>query len=156
MGAKVSVFHERLSYRLLSLAALAGVSLLAGCGERRPLSRVTGQVLFDGKPLQFGTVSFQPEFGQPATAVIQPDGSFSLHTVGEGAGAVVGRNLVRVACYEIQNPNASAGGQPGEGALGRSLIPQKYTAYETSGLAVEVQPGKNDPILIELFSSPQH
>ena len=104
MGAKVSVFREALSYLLLVSAVLAALCSLAGCGERRPLSRVTGQVLYDGKPLQFGTVSFQPEHGQPATAVIQPDGSFSLHTVGEGSGAVVGRNLVRVACYENQQP----------------------------------------------------
>ncbi|MDY0170334.1 MAG: hypothetical protein RBS80_27565 [Thermoguttaceae bacterium] len=150
----MSVFREKLLYRLLVSSVLAGLCSLTGCGERRPLARVTGKVLLDGQPLPFGTVSFQPEHGQPATAVIQPDGSFSLHTVGEGAGAVVGRNLVRVACYEIQNPNASAGGQPGEGALGRSLIPQRYTAYETSGLTVEVSPGRNEPIVIELTSQP--
>lgn len=132
-------------------AAAAGLSLLAGCGPRRPLAPITGQVLYDGKPLEFGTVSFQPEYGQPATAAIQPDGTFTLRTVGEGRGAVVGFNRVRVACYEAQNPHASPE-QRGEGGLGRLLIPRRYTAYETSGLTVEVSPGHNEPILIELTS----
>lgn len=154
MGAKVSVFREKLSYPLLFLAALAGLGSLAGCGERRPLARVTGKVLLDGQPLQFGTVSFQPEYGQPATAIIQPDGTFTLRTVGEGAGAVVGLNRVRVACYEAQNPNVAAAGLRGEGDLGRLLIPQRYTAYETSGLTIEVSPGRNEPIVIELTSQP--
>ncbi len=140
------------SHRIVFVVILTGLCLLGGCGERRPLAPVTGRVLYDGQPLESGTVSFQPEYGQPATAVIQPDGTFVLRTVGEGSGAVVGRNRVRVACYAAPNSGTTEGG---EGELGRLLIPVKYTDYETSGLAVEVQPGKNDPILIELSSSPQ-
>ncbi len=131
--------------RGLLIAAVAGLCLLSGCGDRRPLAPVTGVVLYNGKPLESGTVFFQPEYGQPATAAIQPDGTFTLKTVGEGTGAVVGRNQVRIACYD----KSTADGQ-GEGTLGRLLIPHKYTDYETSGLTVEVVPGQHEPIEIEL------
>ncbi|MDY0170678.1 MAG: hypothetical protein RBS80_29320 [Thermoguttaceae bacterium] len=132
--------------RGLLTAAVGGLCLLSGCGERRPLAPVTGLVLYNGKPLESGTVFFQPEYGQPATAIIQPDGTFALQTTGEGIGAVVGRNRVRVACYEAQPVTD----EQGEGTLGRLLIPRKYTDYQTSGLTVEVVSGQNEPIRIEL------
>ena len=92
---------------LLAALLVAAVSV-AGCGRRRALAPVTGKVLYQGKPLRFGAVTFLPEHGQPATGVIQADGAFQMVTHGEGNGAAVGRNLVRIACYEGQDPDAKA------------------------------------------------
>jgi hypothetical protein len=89
------------------------------------------------------------EFGQPATAAIQPDGTFTVVTRGEGSGTAVGKRRIRVACYEAQDPNREAIGGD-EDTLGKSLIPEKYTSFETSGLTVDVQPGRNEPLILEL------
>ncbi len=135
------------SRRVLSVTAMAGLLLLGGCGDSRSLAPVTGRVLYNGKPLTSGTVFFQPEAGQPATGEIQPDGAFTLRTRGEGDGAVVGRNKVRVTCYETP---AGGAAEQGEAVLGRLLIPKRYTDYETSGLVVEVPPDPEKPIEITL------
>jgi hypothetical protein len=105
-------------------------------------------VLLDGEPLAFGSVSFQSESGQPATARIGPDGSFTLVVFGEGAGAVPGPNRVRVTCYEGQKQ--SAADRDREPVLGKLLIPDRYTAYETSGLVIDVQRGMDLPVVLQL------
>ncbi len=121
-----------------------------GCDNERPLAPVTGKVTYRGEPLKFGTVMFQPPSGQPATASIQPDGTFALETRGEGEGAAVGMCKVRVTCYEGQNPVSRSAPSGDEGGFGKSLIPEKYLDYDTSEITVEVKPGINDPVTIEL------
>ena len=142
---------------LLALLLAASTSSV-GCGKRhREMAPLTGKVTYEGKPLRFGSVVVEHKHGQPATAVIQPDGTFVMATRGEGEGAAVGRCRVRVACYEGQDPaNKPGPGQPTE--LGRSLIPERYTSFETSGLAVEVRSGANEPVVLNLTTvngSPQ-
>lgn len=127
------------------LLAAAVVSL--GCGkDKRNIVPLTGKVTFDGKPLQFGAVTILHDHGQPATAVIQPDGTFTMATLGEGDGAVVGKWRVRVVCYENQDPSKTEGAV----MLGKLLIPERYTDIETSGLTVEVRPDRNEPLVINL------
>lgn len=130
---------------LVSAAVLA-----SGCHKRNhELVPVTGKAIYDGQPLRFGSVMFQPEWGQPATGEIQPDGSFRLVTRGEGDGAAVGVNRVRIACFEAQDP-AKAASDVATDALGRLLIPAKYLSFQSSGISVEVQPNTNEPVLLEL------
>lgn len=126
-----------------------GLTVVAGgCGPRRELVPVHGRVLLDGEPLAFGGVSFQSQSGQPATARIEPDGTFVLAVVGAGPGAVGGRNQVLVTCYEGQRQ--SAADRDREPSLGKLLIPDRYTAYETSGLVIDVQPGMDLPVVLQL------
>jgi hypothetical protein len=122
--------------------------LAGGCGPQRELIPVQGRVLLDGQPLAFGSVSFQSESGQPATAAIGPDGSFTLSMFGEGPGAVPGRNRVLVTCYDGQRQAAADRDQ--EPGLGKLLIPERYTAYETSGLVIDVQRGMELPVVLNL------
>lgn len=140
-------FHNLLMRHGLAAGGLLLTTMLVGCGSNdRPLAPVTGQVLYKGEPLTFGSVTFQPAGGQPARADIGPDGRFELQTPGEGAGGVVGRNRIRVTSFEGQAPGAAGGDAP----LGKSLIPERYTSYATSGLEAEIQHGDNEPIIIEL------
>jgi hypothetical protein len=136
--------------RLLGAGAIAValVGVVVGCGPQRPLVPVHGRVLLDGEPLAFGGVSFLCESGQPATARIQPDGTFVLAVDGEGPGAVAGRNQVLVTCYEGQRPAAASAA--GESPLGKLLIPERYTAYETSGLVIEVHRNLELPVVLNL------
>jgi hypothetical protein len=130
-----------------ALTVVAGLTL-AGCGPRRPLLPVHGRVLLDGKPLAFGSVSFQSANGQPATAAIRSDGSFVLNVIGEGSGAVKGRNRVLVTCYEGQRQAEVTSGV--EMALGKPLIPERYMSYETSGIVIDIEPGMTLPIELNL------
>ncbi len=136
-----------LSYRCWSVVFCALV--LAGCGRGPDRTPVEGRVLFEGEPLQFGTVMFQPPSGQPSQARIRPDGTFSMETLGHGPGAVVGLCRVRITCYETEAPGTD-GSMSEEPAVGRMLIPERYAQYATSDLEVEVHPGRNEPIIFEL------
>ncbi len=136
----------------IALLAASACMLVLGCGSDVEMAPVTGRVLYNGEPLPYGSVMFQPPQGQPARGEIQPDGTFELGTAGLGSGAVVGRNKVRVTSFEAQHPQADPA-RFGEG-LGRSLIPEKYGQYETSGLEVVLQPNANEPLTIALTGPP--
>jgi hypothetical protein len=96
---------------------------------------------------------FQPASGQAAHGEIQADGTFDLVTERYGSGpaekgAAVGTHMVRITCYPNQAPTAP-GSNDRETLLGKSLIPEKYTNVESSGLKAEVKPGA-DPFVFEL------
>lgn len=92
----------------------------------------------------------QPASGQPARAVIQPDGTFVLTTYRNGDGASLGHNQMRVTCFEGQAPQQKAVTSQGEVPLGKSLIPTRYTRIDTSGLAIDVTPDMKQPLIIEI------
>ena len=130
------------------LLAVLGL-VVGGCGgnERLPTASVEGKVLYHGKPLEFGSVVFQPNSGPAAHGVIQPDGTFRLSTYVSDDGATIGKHWVRIVCSEDQQPGYV---RPGPDLTrGRSLIPEKYSHIGTSGLEVEVKPA-NEPFVFEL------
>lgn len=132
------------AYGLLSLV------ILAGCGDGRPpmAAPVEGKVIYRGKPLAFGSVMFQPAQGQPARGVIKPDGTFTLWTYEEGDGAAIGHHKVRITCYDNQNPDQTQDPNQ-EPTAGKSLIPEKYTLFDESGIEVDVQ-SENEPFVFQL------
>jgi len=132
-----------------------GTSILVGCDSGPPVAPVQGKVLYNGEPLPFGSVTFQPSSGQPAKGEIQPDGTFTLSTFAPNDGAIVGTHKVRIACYTSQDPNRQ---QPtgGEQSLGQLLIPREYTMFDTSKLTAEVKPEGNEPLVFELTGPPQN
>jgi hypothetical protein len=128
---------------LLLIAAAAG-----GCNRGPKMAPVTGKVLYNGRPLEFGTVTFQPPSGQPAQSDIQSDGTFTLSTYRLNDGAVVGTHKVRITCYESQRPGAPK--VPGEQTLGKLLIPQKYTLFDRSGFTADVREDRKEPFVFEM------
>jgi hypothetical protein len=143
-----SSYFDCRSLAALRNALCAALAVLAGCDRGPTLVPVTGKVLYKGKPLEFGSVMFQPSSGQPAVGEIHADGTFTLSTFGPNDGAVVGSHKVRIACYESQNPSAVKG--PGEQSLGKLLIPMKYTLFDQSGLTAEVREDRTEPFVFEL------
>lgn len=83
---------------LLSPAILAVPFLLtAGCGDGRPNRvAVSGKVLIDGKPMEYGIIQVLPAGHRAATGTIQPDGSFTLGCYEKDDGCVTGTHPVRV------------------------------------------------------------
>jgi hypothetical protein len=140
---------SRIALVLLTLSVAIG---LPGCAKKgRPLAPVSGKVAYQGKLLKFGVVIFQPESGHLSEGVIQPDGMFQMSTPGEGVGAVIGKNRVRVACFESQDPRSKLhNNKAGIVVLGKPLIPEKYLSCETSGLTVDVHSDRNPPLVLEL------
>ena len=90
----------------------------------------------------------QPNNGQPSSGIIQPDGTFQMVTNGQSAGAAVETNQVRIVCYEGQDPAKKSA--RGELALGKSLIPAKYSSFDTSAITVNVRSGSNEPLILKL------
>lgn len=152
---KESHVFKRVMHRfpaMLSAVLLMIAVAVTGCGKPpHQLTPVSGKVTYNGKPLQFGCVTFQPETGQWSKGLIQPDGTFKMSTPGEGDGAAVGVNMVRISCFENQDPakKNNGGGEMGT-LLGRPLIPKKYLSQDTSGLTIEIKSGNNDPVIFEL------
>jgi hypothetical protein len=127
----------------------------AGCRESGTATvvPVKGKVLLDGEPLKFGSVTLQPTRGQPARGDIGPDGEFTLSTYSPGDGAPIGRHTVKVTCYTSQDPAAKKDAAAGAaGMLGESLIPDRYTRFDSSGLEISILAGSSTPYVIELES----
>lgn len=134
--------NARLVGELLSCVLIAAI----GCAEKGPeLTEVTGQVLIDGKPLTTGSVVTLPTQGRGARGTIDTQGNFTLSTSNMGVGAAPGKHQVAVIAMEESN-------NPSPEAPRRSLIPQKYSSAETSGLFIEVTPGEMKPVKLELSS----
>jgi hypothetical protein len=107
-----------------------GMLLLSGCSRSSaPLSPVSGEVFFQGKPLSGGTIVFTPDperggRGPLAWAEIKPDGRFVLESAGR-KGAVPGWHRITVA--------------PGKDDRSRRF-PPRYLDPELSGQMFEVKP----------------
>lgn len=133
------------SVRRLAVAALLFLGA-SGCGDSATtrMAPVHGKVFYRGQPLTTGTIVFAPNptrgtNGPLATADIQPDGTYVLHS-GETFGAVVGWHRVTVVALEPQTVAAA-----GQGFVTpRSLVPEKYRDPELSDLACEVKAGQEN------------
>lgn len=146
MGDAIMTSTNRGTHIAIRFAAslvVLSCSALTGCRRGPSLVPVEGRVVFEHTPLTTGVIMMQPEAGPAAQARIQPDGSFRLGTFVADDGAIVGRAAVRVMCRkELTKPGE-------ERSFGRSLIPEKYGQFESSGLSVEITAGMT-PLLIEL------
>ena len=123
-----------------------------GCERGPEMVPVTGTISFQGKPLSYGSVMFQPvgvEGARTARSQIDSDGSFALTTEKAGDGVAAGTCHVRITAFESQRPDATVNKQQ-EMALGRSAIPQRYQNFGTSGIVIEVSNGMDLPLTIEL------
>jgi hypothetical protein len=136
--------HARSSARprLAGAALLALLSCaVAGCGSG--FAEVSGTVSCDGKPLPFGTIQFLGQDGVPRAADVRPDGTFSVQVP-------VGEAKVLVSCIDpgARRPAGGSASRDGRAAprsgssRNGSLIPQRYSDWNTSGLSVSVKRGK--------------
>jgi hypothetical protein len=90
------MIRSRISH-LLSVAALALVIALVGCGSGVELGGVKGRVTKNGQPQPKMWVEFRPAAGgRPAEGYTDSGGQYELRYTGERAGALVGTHRVRV------------------------------------------------------------
>ena len=121
-----------------------------GCQSELELVPVHGRVLYQGEPLTYGGVMFQPEGDGPlARGTIESDGTFVLRTESEADGVRPGTCRVRVTAFEAQKSGMPAN-EEREMSLGMSAIPKRYQSFGTSGVVVEVEPDMELPLVLEL------
>ncbi len=117
------------------------LSIMAGCSDGRPLRvPVSGRVMIDGKPVEYGFVQILPENDRPAIGKLGPGGKFVLGTFEDDDGCVLGNHKVTVIANES------------EGFAGKAQrwhAPKKYINPASSNLRVEITKATND-LLIEL------
>jgi len=145
-----TLFDIQNSIGSVARLAVACFVVVAGCQRGPEMVPLHGQVHYQGNPLEYGGVMFQPVGGGTlARGQIQPDGSFVLTTKTKGDGVKRGLCRVRVTAFESQRSGGSANVE-GDMPLGESAIPSKYQSFGASGIEIEVTPDMQQPVIIEL------
>lgn len=125
----------------------AGMLLVAGC-DTQPRLPITGEVRFDGQPIEVGQIAFYPTSGSAATAV-----KSDIH---HGAFELSGPDALRVGTYRVHITAMRKRAQSSHemSFAGPSLdlpeqyIPEKYNDRTT--LEVEVRPDEYNHFQLDL------
>ena len=128
-----SLLFSSISVRfVLLLTCLMVLPWIAGCGKNVSLR---GKVVFsdDGSPITSGTICFT-DGKNLARGTIQPDGTFTMGSVGMSDGLLPGEYTV----YFFDVAEAPADSSPNVMTSRRSLIDPKYNSQNTSDLRVTV------------------
>lgn len=137
LGSQLGGFH----WPRTAAIGLALVALL-GCGRAdRDRVAVSGQVTFDGRPLENGQLVFEPR-GQGRMAIAQlVDGRYSIAAE---RGPTAGHYIVRITAARPTGEQASGG--PTSGGELRDVyaqfLPAKYN--EASELELQIDPAQGD------------
>jgi hypothetical protein len=127
--------------RCVCLAVILLTAMVSGCRDAKPSRvKISGQVLFDGKPFKHGYIRFIPKDARQSTSKLDQEGRFSLSCFTENDGAVLGAHAVEVVVSE-----------PISETKIRWHAPMKYANTATSGLTQEVT-GPMDNVVINLKS----
>jgi hypothetical protein len=142
--------------RVVVVASLLGlVSGCSGAPAGPTLYAVKGKVTLDGDPVANATVTFQPESGPVATGVTNANGEFTLKT-GTQVGAVAGTHRVAVVATSgekiMENPSpddlAALSMDPKQKSeQPKSLIPERYSKFETSQLTATVSENASQNVI---------
>lgn len=153
--------HRWISSRVALTAVLASsVLALAGCGGGDNIAqryKVTGNVTYNGKAVESGTVTFIPDAatGRSATGSIK-NGSYTLTTQSADDGALPGTYKVTISSVEEDLTEAVEEAEKQSGVKGtvtdqvtvskaakKSLTPEKYANFTTTDLKAEVKAQPN-------------
>jgi hypothetical protein len=97
----------RTAVRLMCLTTAVGAALAtSGCGSgNKPLGQLKGKVLFNGKPVPAGYISFTPDSskgGHGSVKVAQiKDGAYDT-AQGSDPGVIPGPTVIRIAGFDGQ------------------------------------------------------
>ncbi len=135
---------------VIQLTIALSFLFLSGCGDSQ-FGRVEGTVTMKGNPVSGATVTFRcDDDGTISTGTTGEDGAFQLAVAGtaDKPGAKVGSHSIAVSSIEVEKVKTDAK----SGSLGmmakskpavKSLLPDKYADFSTSGLKFEVSKGGN-------------
>ena len=137
-------------YRLTLAIMLPLLTVVAGCGglTNPELTRVTGLVTFEGKPVGPGTVGFVPTdpAGSSASGTIEKNGKFKMSVFNPGDGALPG--TYKVAITVVKEP--AHPDEKGNVVPASYLSPDRYMNPDTSGFTITVEKSKPQNVTFEL------
>ena len=120
---------NRISGAFVGLALMTIVLVVAGCDRRPARVPVSGQVTVDGKPLEFGSITFYAVAGgRPGGASLAEGGSYSVTMHDPNDGLPPGKYTVTVAAADWVSDKAC-----------RWHAPKHYQDAKTSGLTAEIK-----------------
>ena len=124
--------NRRLGKILAATLLLASVTIAVGCGGRSGRVPVGGVVTVDGKPLEFGDITFLPIKGGNSEAragggSLSEGGNYQLSSYTPNDGLVRGKYQVYISATEPMGETAQ-----------RWHAPKKYASAQTSGLTAEI------------------
>ena len=102
----------------------------------------SGTVTYKGQPLEKGQVQFLPADGPAAVGSVE-NGKFVLGTNADGNGAPPGN--YRVTVFSYKNVQSKFGD-----STSKSVIPNRYTNPDSSGIVVDIPKGGNNAIEIKM------
>ncbi|MBI3465340.1 MAG: hypothetical protein HY000_20120 [Planctomycetes bacterium] len=135
------------TYQCLFLVSLL---LVPGCGDNGGRVPVTGTVLFDGKPLETGHITFGGDQGAAGVGAIV-NGEFSLSETANQDGVLPGKYAVLIHSWIEERGSVRADGSFSPGI---TRIPLTYLDPAKSGLTAEVKADEANRFLFELKSEP--
>jgi hypothetical protein len=118
--------------------ALTVLFFAGGCDSRPKRVQVSGKVLIDGEPLQYGAVDFVPEKGRQASGILDKNGNFTLTCYELNDGALLGKHEIQILAGDAINDTTT-----------KWYAPKKYADRRTSGLVEEIK-GPTDSMVINL------
>jgi hypothetical protein len=120
--------------------AVLGLAALTGCGGAGGTYPVRGKVVYaDGAPVSGGVINFEPAGaeGEPATGIVNQDGTYEARTTDKLAGAKPGKYRVSITPPEVESEGENSKAPP-------LPFDRKYLSAESSGLTADVRPGSNE------------
>jgi hypothetical protein len=135
------------------------LAVLAGCGgpvDKLPRQAVWGSVTLDGKPLERGTIAFQPVSELPTAAAVAINGG--QYSMARAEGLVPGSYRVLISSTPTAvgqvDPKTSRPPPPGQASPPpKESLPEKYNASTT--LTAEVKEGTTNTFDFPLQSAPK-
>jgi len=125
-------------YHLRSILPFALLAFACGCNAGR--QTVTGKVTYDdGAPVTAGTVVAEATIDGKLVAVqanIESDGTFRMGGASPSDGALPGTYKVLIT------PPSLSDFEKGQGK--RPALDGKYGSFDSSGIVLDVKPGKNE------------
>ena len=119
------------------------VAVTVGCGSGDGLVPVSGEVTYQGKPLEYGTINFISPNSKLASGEIV-DGKFlGVTTREEDDGLAPGEYQVTIDALDRSAKYRDTMVPP-------SLIPRRYADYTTSDLKATNEPDKKNELQFEL------
>jgi hypothetical protein len=123
--------------------------LIVGCGSGT--GTISGKVLYGGKPLSTGTVTFYPEKGGGFMAGIGSDGSYEAVDVPIGNARIVVQLPAQLTLPKRSGSRQLAGFEKEIKEVqdrSSTLIPWEYMDPDKSGLSLVVERGRQSHDLI--------